>query len=229
MDYFRPADSRGHEQTGWLDSRHTFSFGSYYDPRHMGLSVLRVINDDTVAPGAGFDTHGHRDMEIISYVMEGVIEHQDSLGNRFVVPAGEVQRMSAGSGILHSEYNASCTDNLRFLQIWIKPNVQGIKPGYAQANIEQTGQLTPLVTPDGRANSLPIHQNASLYRLRLAAGESKTLEAGSRQGYLQVIRGLASSEKITLQAGDGVGVITSDTLTVVAEDDGFEALWFDLP
>ncbi len=229
MDYFRPADSRGHEQAGWLDSRHTFSFGSYYDPQHMGLSVLRVINDDTVAPGAGFDTHGHRDMEIISYVMAGAIEHQDSLGNRFVVPAGEVQRMSAGSGILHSEYNASDTENLRFMQIWIKPSVQGIKPGYEQANIEQTEQLTPLVTPDGRSGSLHIHQDASVYRLRLEAGESKTLEAGSRQGYLHIISGRATSEKTVLQAGDGVGVIASETLTVVAEIDGFEALWFDLP
>ena len=228
MDYFRPADSRGHEQASWLDSRHTFSFGHYYDPRHMGLSVLRVINDDTVAPGAGFDTHGHRDMEIISYVMDGAIEHQDSLGNRFVVSAGEVQRMSAGSGIFHSEYNTSSTENLRFLQIWIKPNAQGIKPGYEQAHIEQMDQLTPLVTPDGRSNSLPIHQDTSLYRLRLGAGEAKTLEIGTRQGYLHVISGRAQSETTALQAGDGMGVIVSESLTVVAEED-FEALWFDLP
>ena len=139
------------------------------------------------------------------------------------------QRMSAGSGILHSEYNASDTENLRFLQIWIKPSVQGIKPGYEQANIEQTEQLTPLVTPDGRSGSLHIHQDANVYRLRLEAGESKTLEAVSRQGYLHIISGRATSEKTVLQAGDGIGVIASETLMVVSENDGFEALWFDLP
>ncbi|MFT7411416.1 MAG: redox-sensitive bicupin YhaK (pirin superfamily), partial [Oleispira sp.] len=127
MFYFRAATARGNANFGWLKSLHTFSFGNYYDPDHMGISVLRVINDDIVAPGAGFDNHGHRDMEIISYILEGSIEHKDSMGNQFVVPAGDVQRMTAGTGIMHSEFNASKTEPLKFLQIWISPNLKGVK------------------------------------------------------------------------------------------------------
>ncbi|KZZ46584.1 pirin, partial [Thalassolituus sp. HI0120] len=160
---------------GWLNSQHSFSFGHYYDPKHMGFSALRVINDDSVAPGAGFDTHGHRDMEIISYVLEGAIEHKDSMGHSYIVPAGDVQRMSAGTGVTHSEFNHSKQHNLRFLQIWIQPNKLGITPGYQQQKIEQRGKLTPLVTPDGSDGSLSIQQDVSLYRVALNRGESLQL------------------------------------------------------
>lgn len=229
MDYIRKSDSRGRANFGWLDSRHTFSFGSYYDPRHMGVSALRVINDDTVKGGTGFGTHGHRDMEIISYILQGAIEHRDSIGNRFVVPAGEIQRMSAGTGIQHSEFNASRSEPLKFLQIWIEPNVTGIKPSYQQAKIEQRGQLTPLVTPDGRDGSLSMHQDASLYRLRLQPQETFTLATGGRAGYLHVIGGSANAGKTPLAAGDGVGFTKTREQQIVAGSEGLEALWFDLP
>ena len=157
MIYHRPSYERGSANFGWLDSKHSFSFGNYYDPEHMGVSALRVINDDTVTPGAGFGKHGHRDMEIISYVLDGAIEHKDSQGNQFVVKAGEVQRMSAGTGITHSEFNHSEDDALRFLQIWIIPNEMGIEPEYEQKLIEQNGKMTPLASPDGVDGSLTIH------------------------------------------------------------------------
>lgn len=229
MDYIRQSDSRGRANFGWLDSRHSFSFGSYYDPGHMGFSVLRVINDDTVKGDTGFGAHGHRDMEIISYVLEGAIEHRDSIGNRFVVPAGEVQRMSAGTGIQHSEFNASRTEPLKFLQIWIEPDVMGIAPGYQQARIEQRGQLTALVTADGRDGSLSLHQDANLYRLRLQPGERFTLQTGGRAGYLHIIDGSADAGETTLAAGDGVGFTRTRAQEIVAGAGGLEALWFDLP
>ncbi|WP_334078642.1 pirin family protein [Microbulbifer sp. M83] len=229
MDYLRRADERGQANFGWLDSRHSFSFGSYFDPRHMGFSVLRVINDDRVRGGRGFGAHGHRDMEIISYVLEGAIEHRDSLGNSFLLPAGEVQRMSAGTGIQHSEFNASPTESLRFLQIWIEPAVTGIEPGYEQANIPQQGPLTALVTPDGRDGSLHIHQDASLYRLRLEPGETVPLATGERCGYLHVIGGSAGAGDIELRAGDGLGMNIGRERQVSAGESGIEALWFDLP
>ncbi len=229
MDYIRPANSRGQANFGWLDSRHTFSFGDYYDPLHMGISVLRVINDDRVIPGAGFPTHGHRDMEIITYVLQGAIEHKDSMGNRFIVPAGEIQRMSAGTGVTHSEYNASQTEPLHLLQIWIQPNVRGIQPSYEQARIEQQGPLTALVTTDGRDGSLKLHQDASIYRLQLQAGEEIQLDTRQRTGYLHAISGLAKNDSINLRAGDGLGLTHSKSFNLRAGDDGFAALWFDLP
>ncbi|WP_102794353.1 pirin family protein [Bowmanella denitrificans] len=228
MDYIRLADSRGRANFGWLDSRHTFSFGHYHDAQHMGISALRVINDDRVRGGAGFDTHGHRDMEIISYVLEGALQHKDSTGNEFNIPAGDVQLMSAGSGILHSEYNASRTDTVHFLQIWIQPNVRGVKPGYQQATIKQHGKLTALVTPDGRDGSLSIRQDATLSRLALPAGESIELYVGSRSGYLHMLSGQAHSGQQRLQGGDGVGLVRSDALVLQADTD-LQALWFDLP
>ena len=161
MNYTRAANARGSVDFGWLQSQHTFSFGSYQDPAHMGVSVLRVINEDRVAPGAGFDTHGHRDMEIISYVRSGAIRHEDSMGHQFVLPAGEVQVMSAGSGVTHSEFNASNTEPLHFLQIWIEPNRLGTAPRYEQRQITQNGALTPLVTGDGRDGSLTMQQDAA--------------------------------------------------------------------
>ncbi|GAA5443398.1 quercetin 2,3-dioxygenase [Microbulbifer sp. NBRC 101763] len=229
MYYFRPAQERGTANFGWLQSKHSFSFGYYYDRMHMGFSALRVINDDTVRPGAGFDTHGHRDMEIISYILEGAIEHVDSEGNRFVVPAGEVQRMSAGTGITHSEYNHSTSQRLKFLQIWIQPNRQGIKPGYEQKSIIQTKKLTPLVTPDGRDDSLTMQQDASLYRLHLKSGESVVLDTRIRPGYLHVIEGSATfNSNHKMMAGDGLGLFKED-IQLQAGIDGITALWFDLP
>ncbi len=229
MYYLRPAQERGHANFGWLDSKHTFSFGHYYDPKHMGFSVLRVINDDTVRAGAGFDTHGHRDMEIISYILEGAIEHRDSMGNTFVVPAGEVQHMSAGTGVTHSEYNHSKTENLKFLQIWIQPNKRGVEPSYQQKKIEQTEQLTPLVTPNGHDNSLTIQQDASLSRLQLNADESFILETESKPGYLHIIDGdLTINDSQQLNNGDGLGAF-QETLEIRSGNDGVTALWFDLP
>lgn len=228
MFYYRAADERGKANFGWLNSQHTFSFGNYYDPDHMGISVLRVINDDIVAPGAGFDNHGHRDMEIISYILEGSIEHKDSMGNTFIVSAGDVQRMSAGSGITHSEFNASKTEPLKFLQIWISPNVKGIEPSYEQMPIVQSSTMTPLVTPDGRDSSLSIHQDASLYRLQLKAGESYELIAQQQVGYLHVIEGNALNDQSELKPGDGLGII-KDQLSITAGGDGLVALWFELP
>ncbi|QFT56323.1 pirin family protein [Microbulbifer sp. THAF38] len=229
MYYFRPSQERGQARFGWLNSKHTFSFGHYYDPKHMGFSALRVINDDTVMPGAGFDTHGHRDMEIISYILQGAIEHKDSEGNRYVVPAGEIQRMSAGTGITHSEYNHSKSDQLKFLQIWIEPNRRGVQPSYEQKSITQHGKLTALVTPGGRDNTLSIHQDASLYRLQLNTGETITLDALERPGYLHVIDGEASvNDKSILASGDGLGLFKEE-IQLQAARDGITALWFDLP
>ena len=242
MDYIRRANERGQADFGWLNSRHSFSFGNYYDPRHMGLSVLRVINDDVVSPGAGFDTHGHRDMEIISYILEGSIEHQDSMGHKHRIDAGEVQRMSAGSGVMHSEYNASNDASLRFLQIWITPNQHGIEPGYEQKTIAQQGKLTELVTPDGRNGTLMMHQDAVISRIQLEPGEQMMLDNQGRSGYLHIISGTveASSpeqstiteQAINLAAADAVGLIDSQTLQLSVPNQQAEpltALWFDLP
>jgi redox-sensitive bicupin YhaK (pirin superfamily) len=228
MFYYRAADARGKANFDWLNSQHTFSFGNYYDPDHMGISVLRVINDDIVAPGAGFGEHGHRDMEIISYILEGSIEHKDSMGNQFIVPAGDVQRMSAGTGVMHSEFNASATEPLKFLQIWISPNVRGIEPSYEQMAVVQSSTMTPLVTPTGRDGSLSIHQDASLFRLQLQAGESYDLAAQKHVGYLQVISGSALSNEYALTPGDGLGII-KDRLSISAGGEGLVALWFELP
>ncbi|WP_066959542.1 pirin family protein [Microbulbifer sp. Q7] len=228
MLYLRRADERGKANFGWLDSRHSFSFGHYYDPKHMGISALRVINDDTVAPGAGFDTHGHRDMEIISYVLAGAIEHKDSMGNRFVVPAGEVQRMTAGTGLTHSEFNHSTSEPLKFLQIWIIPNQRDLTPGYEQKAIAQNGALTPLVTPDGANGSLTVHQDAAISRLQLAPGETIDLTADKGVGYLHLIDGGVGVNDGELAAGDGLGVM-EETLQLTADAEGVSALWFDLP
>ncbi|NMH61164.1 pirin family protein [Alteromonas ponticola] len=227
MLYLRRANERGLADFGWLRSRHSFSFGHYYDPQHMGFSVLRVINDDEVVGGAGFDTHGHRDMEIISYVMQGAIEHKDSEGNAYVVPAGDVQRMSAGSGIKHSEFNHSKTEKLRFLHIWIQPDKQGIKPGYAQKTVRQNAMLTPLVTADGRDSSLTMQQNASLYRLAMKQGETITLSTDASWGYLHLIEGTAQVRDLMLDNGDAIGLTEGD-LEVKAIS-ALTALWFELP
>jgi len=230
--YVRKADSRGKANFGWLDSKHSFSFGSYHDPAHMGISALRVINDDHIAPGAGFDTHGHRDMEIITYVTEGALEHKDTLGNKSVTHAGEVQRMTAGTGIMHSEFNHSQTEPVKLLQIWIQPNQRDLEPGYEQSRIEQQGQLTPLVTPVGKDGlgkdgTLKIHQSAAIHRLQLAEGESFEL-VSNRTGYLHLVSGSALINESEMTEGDALGTPPGTTLAIQAQS-GLEALWFDLP
>lgn len=234
MHYFRPARERGSVDLGWLKSQHSFSFANYYDPKHMGYSVLRVINQDSVAPSKGFDTHQHKDMEIISYVTNGVVEHIDSMGNRYQVPAGDIQVMSAGTGVSHSEFNGSDLDDLEFLQIWIKPQQTGLAPAYQQARIRQGEVLTPLVTPDGRDGSLIMNQDAALYRLAIDANSQFELEVMKACGYLHVVSGAAnlqqaSDSAYTVRPGDGVGVSGEQALTIRTENYAFEALWFDLP
>lgn len=236
MKYIRRANERGAVNMGWLNSKHSFSFGNYFDPQHMGISALRVINDDIVAPGMGFGTHGHKDMEIISYVVEGALEHKDSEGNIHTVPAGDVQRMSAGTGIMHSEYNASKEEPVNFLQIWILPQTRGITPGYEQMTIETNGKLTPLVTKDGSNGSLSMNQDASIAKLELKQGESYSLKNDGRIGYLHLIKGElqanldAESQTAvqTFSAGDAFAIDTLESINVSAAND-VEALWFDLP
>lgn len=229
MHYMRKAGERGHANFGWLDSHHSFSFGNYYDPEHMGVSALRVINDDVIAPQSGFDMHGHRDMEIITYVTKGAVTHRDSMGNGFDVPAGEVQVMSAGTGVMHSEHNLSETDALHLLQIWIMPNVMGSTPRYDQKRIEVTGSLTPLVTVDGREGSLVMQQDASLYRVQLQPGGSQALPA-ERTGYLHVVNGTVevSSEEGSQQLASGDGLGFSAPVRI-STDSSLHALYFDLP
>lgn len=225
----RRSEERGPTRLNWLDSRHTFSFGGYYDPRHMGVSALRVINDDKVAPGAGFATHSHRDMEIISFVKRGTIEHQDSMGNVQVLPAGEFQLMSAGTGVTHSEYNPSATETLEFLQIWIQTDRQGIAPGYQQKRFPEHEGLTLIASPDARDDSLQLHQDALLYRLILAAGAKAEQPLGPRRSaFVHVIHGQLQVKGERLAAGDGAALAAEAAVTFTADADT-EALLFDLP
>lgn len=228
MIQVRKADTRGHAEFGWLDSHHTFSFGSYHDPRYMGVSALRVINDDRVVPGAGFGAHPHRDMEIISYVLEGSIEHKDSLGSHSRLNAGELQVMSAGTGIVHSEFNPSATEGLHFLQIWIQPHTRSVEPRYEQHDVSALRGLSLVVSPDGHDGSLRIHQDARVWLARLD-GETLVhdLPAG-RTGYLQVARGTLTLNGVTLAQGDGA-TISGETRVVLDGGEGAEALLFDLP
>jgi quercetin 2,3-dioxygenase len=233
MIVVRPAAERGIDNLGWLDSRHTFSFGHYYDPKHMGFGPLRVINEDRVQPGGGFDTHGHRDMEIISYVLEGALEHKDSIGTGSVIRPGDVQVMSAGTGIRHSEFNHSNQEPVHFLQIWVLPDAQGLKPRYDQKTFpdaEKRGRLRLVGSPDGRDGSIVIHQDAELYASLLDDGETvnHSLEPG-RKAWLQVVRGEVAVNGETLRAGDGAAVERESKLAVTARADGSEILLFDLP
>ncbi|MDO6708695.1 pirin family protein [Photobacterium sp. 1_MG-2023] len=231
MFEIRRAADRGSASFGWLDSRHTFSFGHYYDPKHMGFSALRVINDDTVRPGAGFDTHGHKDMEIISLVLEGEMAHKDSAGNIKTLPAGEFQLMSAGKGIDHSEFNASQQQPLKFLQIWIQPNEFSGEPGYQQKDFGQQPGLTPVITPTGEQGTLSIKQDARLSQLILPAGESLTLsQQPGRRFYLHQVKGQLTVETETLLPGDGLKVEQRHDLQVSNHGDAtVTALVFDLP
>lgn len=228
----RKSNERGHAQHGWLDSYHSFSFADYYDPEHMGFSVLRVINEDRVAAGAGFPTHGHRDMEIISYVLDGALEHKDSLGTGSIIRAGEVQRMSAGSGVSHSEFNPSADTPAHFLQIWIEPARRGITPSYEQkpiADAEKRGRLRLIASPDGREGSVTINQDTNVYATLLEKGMTLTtpLRAG-RKTYIHIARGALIVNGVSLTAGDALKVDDEAVLTLVT-DAGGEALIFDLP
>jgi len=227
MITLRPAHERGQEHYDWLDSRHTFSFGHYYDPDYLGVSDLLVINDDWVKPGTGFGTHPHRDMEIISYVLEGTIEHKDTMDQHTQLRAGEVQVMSAGSGVRHSEYNPSLSDSLNFLQLWIKPNEQGAQPGYAQKDFSAREGVTLIVSPDGNDGSLAIRQDARIYQLRLQR-QSVGFDTGSdRIYYLHVARGGLRVNGVDMSAGDGATLLGENTLQFDVDEQA-EALLIDL-
>ncbi|MCI0516900.1 MAG: pirin family protein [Woeseiaceae bacterium] len=227
----RAANDRGHADFGWLDSRHTFSFGDYYDPDHMGFGVLRVINEDRVLPSNGFGTHGHRDMEIISYVLQGALEHKDSLGTGSVIRPGDVQRMSAGTGVQHSEFNHSDSEPVHFLQIWILPNRQGLTPDYVEARIpdeEKRGRLRLIVSGDGHDGALSIRQDADLYASLLSKGESVEHRfAPGRKGWIQLARGNATVNNTPLAAGDGAAIVNEEIVTIRGDSEA-EILLFDM-
>lgn len=226
----RRAGERGHADHGWLRTSHTFSFADYHDPAHMGFRALRVINEDRVEARTGFGRHGHRDMEIVSYVLAGALEHRDSMGSSGVLRPGEVQRMTAGTGVMHSEMNGSDED-LHFLQIWILPEKAGLEPGYEQKAFpeeERRGALRLLVSPTGEQGSLRIHQDAKIFGTLLAPGESVTHEiAAGRHAWLQVARGVVELNGTELRAGDGAAVSKEDRLVIAARGPA-EALLFDL-
>jgi redox-sensitive bicupin YhaK (pirin superfamily) len=232
MITIRPADSRGAANFGWLDSRHTFSFGEYYDPSHMGFASLRVINEDKVAPKGGFAPHSHRDMEIITYVLDGALEHKDSIGNGSVIKPGNVQRMSAGKGITHSEYNASTTDPVHLLQIWILPERRGIEPGYEEKTFpiaEKRGALLLVGSRDGRDGSVLIHQDVDLYATSLPAGQSvrHNLLSG-RFAWVQIARGSLQLNGHPLTAGDGAAIAEAEEINLQSDSDDTEVLLFDM-
>ncbi len=231
MITIRKNTERGHANHGWLDSWHTFSFAGYHDPAHMGFGHLRVINDDTVAAGQGFGTHGHRDMEIISYVLDGALEHKDSMGNGSVIRPGDVQRMSAGSGVRHSEYNSSRTERVHFLQIWIEPDVSGIAPGYEEKHFgieEKRGRLRLVASPDGADASVTIHQDARVYAALLDGEQTATHTlAPGRRAYVHVASGQVSVNGLALDSGDGARITDETRLTLSNARDA-EFLLFDL-
>lgn len=231
MIQIRGADERGHANHGWLDTRHTFSFADYYDARQMGFRSLRVLNEDRVRPGQGFGTHAHADMEILSYVLEGALEHRDSMGNGSVIRPGEVQRMSAGTGIRHSEANPSATETLHFLQIWILPEKRGLSPGYEQEAFpepERRGRLRLVVSRDGREGSVRIHQDVELYSTLLAPGQRAVHDFGrGRYGWAQVARGELRANRQLLRGGDGAAISGEERVELEASSES-EVLLFDL-
>ena len=232
MITLRPAAERGHANHGWLDSWHSFSFAEYHDEDHVHWGPLRVINEDRVAAGQGFGTHGHRDMEIISYVLEGALGHKDSMGHAASIVPGEVQRLSAGTGITHSEYNHDQQGTTHFLQIWIIPSVRGIKPGYEQKaypESEKRGRLRLVASPDGSDGSVTVHQDARMYAGLFDAGESATLElAQGRLAYVFVARGKAVVNGHAVSAGDAL-LYAEENRVEVEQGSGAELLVFDLP
>lgn len=228
----RSAQDRGVANFGWLDSRHTFSFGNYHDPKYMGFADLRVINEDFVDPGQGFPTHGHQDMEIVTYILEGALEHKDSIGTGSVIFPGDVQRMSAGTGIRHSEFNASQSEAVHLLQIWILPEQKGIEPSYEQKHFteaDKRGKLRLVGSRDGRDGSVVIHQDISLYAAALPVGESVSHTfAPSRVGWLQVARGSVKLNEHQLKVGDGVAIDRETKIDIYGIDGDAEVLLFDM-
>ncbi|MEW6352954.1 MAG: pirin family protein [Pseudomonadota bacterium] len=230
MMQLRDRNQRGHTQTGWLDSYHSFSFGSYQDPKHMGFRALRVINDDRVIPGAGFQTHGHSDMEILTYVLEGALEHKDSLGTGSIIHPGEVQRMSAGTGIMHSEFNPSQTEPVHLLQIWILPARQGLPPSYEQRSFpmqERRGKLRLIASGAPRDGAVTIHQDVDVYTTVLEAGESVTHNVKKQYAWLQVARGIVTLNGMELREGDGAALSGERSLEISTMH-GAELLLFEL-
>jgi redox-sensitive bicupin YhaK (pirin superfamily) len=232
MIELRPAGERGHAEHGWLDSFHTFSFADYFDPAHMGFRALRVINEDRVAPGKGFGTHGHRDMEIVSYVIEGALQHKDSMGNGSIIRPGDVQRMSAGTGVTHSEMNGSKTETVHFLQIWIIPERSGLRPGYEQklfADDDKRGRLRLVASPDGREGSVTIHSDQRMYAGLLGRGDRASLSlAEGRHAWVHVVRGRLRVNGNELGAGDGAALSDEPAVSVEGLDGEAEVLVFDL-
>ena len=228
----RRSEERGHADHGWLDSRHSFSFAGYHDPAHVEFGPLRVINEDRVAPGGGFGTHPHRDMEILTYVLSGQLGHRDSMGNGSVMRPGDVQRMSAGTGVLHSEMNASDAEPVHFLQIWIRPSSIGIAPGYEQKHFtaaDKRGRLRLIASPDGAEDSVRVHQDARVFAALLDGTEAATLEVGTRRRiYVHVVRGSISANVIVLKGGDALKLSGIDALQLAGGDNA-EVLVFDLP
>jgi redox-sensitive bicupin YhaK (pirin superfamily) len=227
----RKAAERGHFNHGWLNTYHTFSFGDYHDPANMGFRSLRVINDDRVQPGQGFGMHGHRDMEIVTYVLEGALEHTDSMGNGSIIKAGELQRMTAGTGIRHSEFNPSDSEWVHLYQIWLLPRRKGLAPSYEELGVreeEKRGRFRLVASPDGAAGSLTIHQDARLYLASLSPGEgvAHEIERG-RAAWLQVLRGSVHVLAHDLAAGDGVAVTDENAISIQATVPS-EVLLFDL-
>ena len=231
MQAIRHADERGLANLGWLNSRHTFSFGHYYDPKFMGFGPLRVINEDRVKPGQGFGTHGHKNMEILTYVIEGALAHKDSMGTGSVIRPGDVQRMSAGTGIRHSEFNASKTEPVHFLQIWITPEKDGIQPSYEEKTFspaEKQGELRLIGSRDARNGSLEIHQDVDLYATRLSTAQSVTHSLGDgRKVWVQVVRGSVTLNETELRAGDGVALEGTQSIELTGRSDA-EVLLFDM-
>ncbi|MBK6510218.1 MAG: pirin family protein [Haliea sp.] len=232
MKSARYARDRGHADHGWLDSHHSFSFGEYHDSQHMGFGPLRVINEDSVAPGAGFGTHGHRDMEIISYVLSGSLAHRDSLGNGSTIRPGDVQRMSAGTGIQHSEFNGSDDHPVHFLQIWIEPDRRGLPPSYEEQHFDATGKrgcLRLIASPDRAEDSVLIHQDARLYSgLFTGAERAQHALAPGRMAYVHLVQGRLTVNDVVLNAGDALK-LTDETAVVLHDGDNAEVLVFDLP
>ena len=231
MIHIRRSEDRGLADHGWLHSQHSFSFAHYHDPEWMGWGNLRVINEDHIAPGTGFGTHGHRDMEIISYVLQGELAHKDSMGNVKGIPPGDVQRMSAGSGVMHSEFNHAPNDTTHFLQIWIEPNVRGIAPSYEQKTFntaEKTGRLRLVASPDGAQGSVTIHADAALYAGLLDADHRAQVSiAPGRKAYVHLVRGALKVNGQALSTGDAA-VMADETLIELSDAQGAEVLVFDL-
>lgn len=227
----RRSKERGHANHGWLDSYHTFSFADYYDPSHMGFRSLRVINQDIIAPGGGFPMHPHRDMEIFSYMVEGALAHKDSMGNARTLYPGQIQLMSAGGGVRHSEFNPSQDEISHLLQIWIQPNQRSLTPSYTEWHPDPAKDKDAkvlVISPDGRENSATIHQDAEVYRVRLAPGSSTSHDVAAKRGvWFQLIKGRATVNGTALESGDAASTEDLGTLTVTATDE-VEALLFDL-